>query len=227
MVRSLPAMQRSRFDPWVGKIPWRREWLPNPILLPGEFHGQRSLAGYRDGNSGKGTDLGGSCKVWGAHEASRWWYLTCSRIEVSKHSEKRPWGGGVVKPATTVPCTVSTTLQGLHIHCLRSYTRCMAPCFIIADCPLTWGQPSAFRDHLSWKASKSGKLSSGHRTEKGQFSFQYQRKAMPKNVQTITQLHLSHMLASEKWKSLSRVRLFVTPWTIQSMEFFRPEYWSG
>ena len=30
-----------------------------------------------------------------------------------------------------------------------------------------------------------------------------------------------------KWKSLSRVRLFVTPWTIQSMEFSRPEYWSG
>ena len=30
-----------------------------------------------------------------------------------------------------------------------------------------------------------------------------------------------------KWKSLSRVRLFATPWTIQSMEFSRPEYWSG
>ena len=30
-----------------------------------------------------------------------------------------------------------------------------------------------------------------------------------------------------KWKLLSHVRLFVTPWTIQSMEFFRPEYWSG
>ena len=161
MVRSLPAMQRSRFDTWVGKIPWRREWLPSPVLLPGEFHGQRRLAGYRDGNSGKGTDLGGSCKIWVAHEASRW----CSRMEVSIHSEKRPWGGGDVKPATSVQCVVSTTLQGLHIHCLRSYTRCITPCFIRADC--LWGQPSAFRDHLSWKASKSGKLSSGHRTGKG------------------------------------------------------------
>ena len=44
-------------------------------------------------------------------------------------------------------------------------------------------------------ASKFGKLSSGHRTGKGQFSFQSQRKAMPKNVQTITQSHSSHMLA--------------------------------
>ena len=38
--------RRPRFDPWVGKIPWRREWLPITVFLPGEFHGQRSLVGY-------------------------------------------------------------------------------------------------------------------------------------------------------------------------------------
>ena len=38
--------RRPRFDPWVGKIPWRREWLPTPVFLPGESHGQRSLVGY-------------------------------------------------------------------------------------------------------------------------------------------------------------------------------------
>ena len=43
-------------------------------------------------------------------------------------------------------------------------------------------------------ASKFGKLSSGHRTGKGQFSFRFQRKAMPKNAQTTAQLHSSHML---------------------------------
>ena len=42
--------------------------------------------------------------------------------------------------------------------------------------------------------SKFGKLSSGHRTGKGQFSFQSQRKAMPKNAQTTAQLHSFHML---------------------------------
>ena len=52
---------------------------------------------------------------------------------------------------------------------------------------------------MLWKcctqyASKFGKLSSGHRTRKGQLSFQFQRKAMPKNAQTTTQLHSSHML---------------------------------
>ena len=41
------ACQCSRhgFDPWVGKIPWRRKWQPTPVL-PGNFHGQRSLVEY-------------------------------------------------------------------------------------------------------------------------------------------------------------------------------------
>ena len=36
----------SVFDPWVGKIPWRRKWQPTPGLLPGKFHGLRSPVGY-------------------------------------------------------------------------------------------------------------------------------------------------------------------------------------
>ena len=43
MVKNPPAMQRPRFA-WVRKIAWRREWQPTPVSLPGEFHGQRSLA---------------------------------------------------------------------------------------------------------------------------------------------------------------------------------------
>jgi len=38
--------RRHELDPCVRKIPWRREWLPIPVFLPGEFYGQRSLAGY-------------------------------------------------------------------------------------------------------------------------------------------------------------------------------------
>ena len=37
-------MQETRFDPWVRKNPWRREWLPTPVFLPGESHGQSSPA---------------------------------------------------------------------------------------------------------------------------------------------------------------------------------------
>ena len=39
-------LKRCRFDPWVGKIPWRRAGQPTPVSLPGESHGQRSLMGY-------------------------------------------------------------------------------------------------------------------------------------------------------------------------------------
>ena len=44
--RICPQCRRPGFDPWVGKTAWRREWLPSPVFLPGESHGQRSLAGY-------------------------------------------------------------------------------------------------------------------------------------------------------------------------------------
>ena len=38
--------RRHGFNPWVRKIPWRRAWWLTPVFLPGEAHGQRSLAGY-------------------------------------------------------------------------------------------------------------------------------------------------------------------------------------
>ena len=38
--------RRHRFNPWIGKTPWRRKWQPTPVFLPWELHEQRSLAGY-------------------------------------------------------------------------------------------------------------------------------------------------------------------------------------
>ena len=70
---------------------------------------------------------------------------------------------------------------------------------------------------MLWKcctkyASKFGKLSSGHRTGKGQFSFQSQRKAMPKNAQTTTLLHLSHRLVSNAQNSPSQASAIRELW---------------
>ena len=45
MWKSPRAMQETRFDPWVRNIPWRREWLPTPVCLPGKSRGKRSLVG--------------------------------------------------------------------------------------------------------------------------------------------------------------------------------------
>ena len=47
-VKSPPEMQETQ-ETWVGKIPWRRKWQPTPVILPGIFHGQRSLAAYSPG----------------------------------------------------------------------------------------------------------------------------------------------------------------------------------
>ena len=46
MVKCLSTMRDTKFDPWVGKIPWRRKWQSTPVVLPGKSHGQRSLFGY-------------------------------------------------------------------------------------------------------------------------------------------------------------------------------------
>ena len=75
---------------------------------------------------------------------------------------------------------------------------------------------------MLWKcctqyASKFGKLSSGHRTGKGLFSFQSQRKAMSKNAQTTTQLHASHMLV-KKCSKFSKLG-FNGTWTVNFQMF--------
>ena len=50
VIKNLPAtarrLKRCRLNPWVGKVPWRREWQRTPVFLPGKSHGQRSLEGY-------------------------------------------------------------------------------------------------------------------------------------------------------------------------------------
>ena len=59
--------KRCRFEPWVRKIPCMRAWQPTPAVLPGEFHGQRSLAGYR---------------LWGSPE-----WDTTERLSIAQHWE--------------------------------------------------------------------------------------------------------------------------------------------
>ena len=48
LVKNLPECGRPEFDPWVGKIPWRRERLPTPVFWPREFHGLYSRWGCKE-----------------------------------------------------------------------------------------------------------------------------------------------------------------------------------
>ena len=77
---------RPRFDPWVGKIPWRRKWKPTPVFLPRKFHGWRSLVSY---------------SPWGRKESNTTEPLRFTSIYLFIHSflNMRPcvgsrWAGG-------------------------------------------------------------------------------------------------------------------------------------
>ena len=64
MVKNLPAMGENRFNPWVRKSPFRREWQPTPVFLPGEFHGQRSLVGCSPWGHKESDTLSNLCGAW-------------------------------------------------------------------------------------------------------------------------------------------------------------------
>ena len=86
VVKNLPANARDArdgFDPWVGKIPWRRKWQPAPVFLPGGSHGQRSLVDY---------------SPWGHQESdiTEKWEHTCYNkmgklLSTSKMIERVKW----------------------------------------------------------------------------------------------------------------------------------------
>ena len=65
-VKNPPNNVRDRVRSWVGKIPWQSRWQPTPVFLPGEYHGQRNLAGY---------------SPWGCKELDTTERLTLSQTE--------------------------------------------------------------------------------------------------------------------------------------------------
>ena len=67
---SVCQCRKPGFDPWVGKISWKKKWQPTPVFLPGEFHGQRSLAGY---------------SPWGPKESDLTEQLTLSLFTLEKN----------------------------------------------------------------------------------------------------------------------------------------------
>ena len=103
------------FDPWLGKIPWRRKWHPTPASLPGEFRGQRSRVAY---------------SPWGHKESDTTEWLTLSlsfqdscyvmvsgrwglRVEPSE-VESVPLWGTYTEPPASVQCTSTVNAHDLE-----------------------------------------------------------------------------------------------------------------
>ena len=60
LVKNLPAVQETWVQPWVGKIPWRREQLPIPVFWPGEFHRLYSTWGLKESDTTEWLSLSGT-----------------------------------------------------------------------------------------------------------------------------------------------------------------------
>ena len=61
LVKNPPLMRRPEFEPWVGKIPWRRKRLPTPIFWPGEFYGLYSPWGRKESDTTEQLSQWGRC----------------------------------------------------------------------------------------------------------------------------------------------------------------------
>ena len=85
--------QFTWFDPWVRKIPWRRDGMPTPVFLPGESHGPRSLAG---------------CSPWGHRESDR-----TERVSTA-HTSVRTSSPALFPPCPLTVCLVLCTLESLN-----------------------------------------------------------------------------------------------------------------
>ena len=72
----LRCYRRLGFDPRVGKSPWRRQRQPTPVLLPGEFHGRRSLVGYNPWGCRVGHD-------WATNTITTCWVHTSELTHVN------------------------------------------------------------------------------------------------------------------------------------------------
>ena len=83
LVKNLPTMRE--FDPWVGKIPWRREWLPTPVFWPGEFLGLYSPWGLKESDTTEQLSL----PTWYNGKESA---CQCKRCKFNPWIGKIPWG---------------------------------------------------------------------------------------------------------------------------------------
>ena len=77
---------RPEFDPWVRKIPWRRKWQPTPILLPGKFHGWRSLVGHSPWGC-KELDTTERLHAWATKHSTAYTLSTKDSFPIQRHMQ--------------------------------------------------------------------------------------------------------------------------------------------
>ena len=180
LAKNPPTMQEIPINCWIWKLPWRRNRLPIPVFL-----------GFPGGSDSKESawNVGDVGLIPGLRRSSRGGHgspcqYSCLENPHGQWSQVgyNPWGCKVLDTATK-HSTGYILLLNNSLQYLNGLV--VFPTFF----------------QFKSKERKFRKLSSCHRTGQGQFSFQSQRKAMLKNIKTITQLHSFHMLARSCSKS--------------------------
>ena len=202
---------------WVG-IPsrlkdifsfWSRRWHPTPVLLPGKSYGRRRLVG---------------CSPWGREESDMTERLHFHfSLSCTEEGNGNPLQCSCLEnPKWTLTWGCNTGLRRkLHGAVTLVSLRAIAlvrPLFQIFVAMRQNRGNHKLPQHL-WRCFSV--LTGWNRFNLGSppwWGGQSQQK--PNSVKT-------PMVEEVKWKLLNQVQLFVTPWTIQSMKFSRPEYWSG
>ena len=178
---------RPRFDPWVGKIPWRRGRLPTPVFWPGEFHGLYS--------------------PWGSQRVGHDWATF-----TSLHFQQCKGFSSQFLHILSSPCCLLTFWASLVAQLIKN--------------------PPAMQGTWVWSLAWEDPLEKGKATHSSILVWRIPWTLLSMGSQRfghdwVTELNWGLRRIKWKWKSLSHVWLFATPCSIQSMEFSRPEYWSG
>ena len=101
--------RRRRFDPWVGKIPWRRKWQPTLEFLPGKSHRWKDLAGYNHGAAKSWTQL--SCWTQNSIQV-----IAVRGREGNQGLMEAEWVSEVTQSCRTLCNPMDCSLQGSSVH---------------------------------------------------------------------------------------------------------------
>ena len=153
-------LQRFSFDPWLGKIPWRRKWHSSAVFLHGKFHGQRSLVGYSPWGL-KESDMSArlsrcenrdnTMQKMNPNVNQELWVIKNKQ----NHKQNKLFSHKICTQKVTSPCP-----HALLLSCVRLF---VTPCTVACQAPLSMGIFQA--KILEWVAMPSSRGSSQSRDQ--------------------------------------------------------------
>ena len=184
--------QESGFDPW--KIPWRGQWQPAPVFLPGKSHGQRSLAGY----SPRGPEESNTTENTHTHDWEQ-------QEEVPSYGEVRKQGQDRNKQLNGI---LQTPEDGLQQNVVRVSKSRESTDFIHTMTQVCTPQDTTF--HLVWSCKcflPEGSLTRGGGDTLSSISLK------PKHFRSFKQSLMNTQVTCRAFKCLC-----LSPWEVRSSE---------